>query len=171
LWHGRRLVLLNGSGDVNDELPLLRGGPVADASPARYDPGAMEEMATSRATGVAQVFDLHALKAFAPDKRVRKMLFKTDQLWSEIACYEPGQSTVMHTHPKEEEAIFVLEGTAHMSIDGDEVVVEAGSIVKFPRSVMHDVRNLGPERCVIMFLKVNPKVLSGPRVLSAKADG
>jgi quercetin dioxygenase-like cupin family protein len=32
---------------------------------------------------MAQVFDLHALKAFAP-----------------------GQSTVMHSHPKEEEAIF-----------------------------------------------------------------
>lgn len=114
-------------------------------------------VATSRS--VAQVFDLHTLKNFASDKRVRKMLFKTDQLWSEIACYEPGQSTVMHTHPKEEEAIFVLEGTAHMSIAGEDVVVEAGSIVKFPRSVMHDVRNLGPERCVIMFLKVNPKVL------------
>jgi quercetin dioxygenase-like cupin family protein len=143
-----------------------RGGAVADASRARYDPSAMgDETATVRVAGVAQVFDLHALKAFAPDKRVRKMLFKTDQLWSEIACYEPGQSTVMHTHPREEEAIFVLEGTAHMSIDGEEVVVEAGSIVKFPRSVMHDVRNLGPERCVIMFLKVNPKVLS------AKADG
>jgi quercetin dioxygenase-like cupin family protein len=139
-----------------------RGRPVAETPRPRYDPGEMEE---TRVTGVAQVFDLHALKAFAPDKRVRKMLFKTDQLWSEIACYEPGQSTVMHTHPKEEEAIFVLEGTAHMSIDGQEVVVEAGSIVKFPQSVMHDVRNLGPERCVIMFLKVNP------RVLSAKADG
>ena len=36
--------------------------------------------------GVAQVVDLHALKGFATDKRVRKMLFKTDQLWSEIAC-------------------------------------------------------------------------------------
>jgi quercetin dioxygenase-like cupin family protein len=146
-----------------------RGGPVADASRARYDSGAMEEIVektgTSRVAGVAQVFDLHALKAFAPDKRVRKMLFKTDQLWSEIACYEPGQSTVMHRHPKEEEAIFVLQGTAHMSIDGEDVVVEAGSIVKFPRSVMHDVRNLGPERCVIMFLKVNPKVLAG------RADG
>jgi mannose-6-phosphate isomerase-like protein (cupin superfamily) len=45
------------------------------------------------------------------------------------------------------------------------VEVGAGSIVKFPRSVMHDVRNLGPERCVIMFFKVNP------RVLSAKGDG
>ena len=120
-----------------------------------------ETTAVARVTGVAEGCDLHALKAFAPDKRVRKMLFKSDQLWSEIACYEPGQSTVMHQHPKEEEAIYVLEGTAHMNIDGHEVVVRAGSIVKFPQAVMHDVRNLGPERCVIMFLKVNPKVLKG----------
>ena len=121
----------------------------------------MDETAVAAVQGVAQVFDLHALKDFAPDKRVRKMLFKTDQLWSEIVCYEPGHFTVMHQHPGEEEAIFVLEGTAHMSIDGHEVVVRAGSIVKFPQAVMHDVRNLGPERCVIMFLKVNPKVLKG----------
>jgi len=113
-----------------------------------------DDVAVAATTGVAQVFDLHALKAFGPDKRERKMLFKTDQLWSEIACYEPGQSTVMHTHPKE-------EGTANMSIDGREVVVPAGSIVKFPRNVLHDVRNLGPERCVIMFVKVNPKILRG----------
>ena len=120
-----------------------------------------EDVAVATTTGVAQVFDLHALKAFAPDKRVRKMLFKTDQLWSEIACYEPGQSTVMHSHPKEEEAIYVLEGTANMSIAGEEVVVPAGAIVKFPKNVPHDVRNPGPGRCVIMFLKINPKVL-GP---------
>ena len=119
----------------------------------------MDETAVASVIGVAQVFDLHALKAFVPDKRVRKMLFKTDQLWSEIACYEPGQSTVMHQHPKEEEAIFVLEGTANMNIDGQEVVVPAGALVKFPTQVLHDVRNLGSERCVIMFIKVNPKVL------------
>jgi len=119
----------------------------------------MDETAVATVTGVAQVFDLHALKAFAPDKRVRKMLFKTDQLWSEIACYEPGQSTVMHIHPKEEEAIFVLEGTATMTIDGQVVTVPAGSVAKFPNQVMHDVKNLGTERCVIMFFKVNPKVL------------
>jgi mannose-6-phosphate isomerase-like protein (cupin superfamily) len=122
-----------------------------------------DETATATEAGVAQVFDLHALKAFAPDKRVRKMLFKTDQLWSEIACYEPGQSTVMHMHPKEEEAIYVLEGTAHMAIDGQEVVVPAGSIVRFPNKVLHDVRNLGVERCVIMFLKINPKLLKENR--------
>lgn len=118
-----------------------------------------DEAAVATVDGVAQVFDLHALKAFAPDKRVRKMLFKSDQLWSEIACYEPGQSTVMHSHPKEEEAIYVLQGVANMNIDGREVVVPAGHLVKFPHNVPHDVRNLGAERCVIMFLKVNPKVL------------
>ena len=62
-----------------------------------------DEVGVATASGVAQVFNLHELKAFAADKRVRKMLFKTDQLWSEIACYEPGQSTPMHHHPKEEE--------------------------------------------------------------------
>jgi len=65
----------------------------------------------------------------------------------------------MHSHPREEEAIYVLEGTANMSINGDEVVVPAGAIVNFPANVPHDVRNLGAERCVIMFLKINPKVL------------
>jgi quercetin dioxygenase-like cupin family protein len=118
-----------------------------------------DETAVAVTAGVAQVFDLHSLKAFAPDKRVRKMLFKTDQLWSEIACYEPGQSTVMHSHPREEEAIYVLQGTANMSIAGDEVVVPAGAIVKFPAAVPHDVRNLGNDRLVIMFLKINPKAL------------
>src|SRR5438128_12600271 len=118
-----------------------------------------DEVAVAATTRVAQVFDLHALKAFAPDKRVRKMLFKTEQLWSEIACYEPGQSTVMHSHPREEEAIYVLEGTANMSINGDEVVVPAGAIVKFPADVPHDVRNHGNERCAIMFLMINPRLL------------
>jgi len=129
----------------------------------------MDETAVASVNGVAQLFDLHALKGFAPEKRVRKMLFKTDQLWSEIACYEPGQSTPMHQHPKEEEAIFVLEGTANMNIDGREVVVPAGAIVKFPNAVMHDVRNLGTERCVIMFIKVNPKVL--PKTMKDSHDG
>ena len=120
-------------------------------------------MTAAGAPDPVQVFDIHALKVFAPDKRVRKMLFKTDQLWTEIVCYEPGQSTVMHNHPREEEAILVLEGTARMEIGGREVVLPAGSIARFPNQVMHDVRNPGPDRCVIMFFKVNPKLLKETR--------
>ena len=122
----------------------------------------MDDTAAAATTaGVTQRFDLHALKAFSPEKRVRKMLFKTDQLWSEIACYEGGQSTVMHSHPREEEAIYVVEGTVHMNVGGEEIVAPAGSLVQFPNAVPHDVRNLTAERAVIMFLKVNPKVLKG----------
>ena len=85
----------------------------------------MDETAAAAVQGVTQLFDLHALKDFAPDKRVRKMLFKSDQLWSEIACYEPGQSTVMHQHPKEEEAIYVLEGEVCWGQDRLELLVDA----------------------------------------------
>jgi quercetin dioxygenase-like cupin family protein len=128
----------------------------------------VDETAGAATAGVAQVFDLHALKSFASEKRVRKMLFKTGQIWSEIMCYEPGQSTPMHTHPKEEEAILVLEGTATMNIAGDEVVLPAGSMVLFPNNVPHDVRNLSTHRCVIIFMKVNPKVLGKSREVGAE---
>ena len=108
-----------------------------------------------------QVFDLHALKAFAPgqaraeDAVQDRPALVGDRLLRARPVHGDAQ------HPREEEAIFVLEGTANMSIDGEEVVVPAGAIVKFPNAVPHDVRNLGTERCVIMFLKVNPKVLKG----------
>src|SRR5437879_5689440 len=118
-----------------------------------------DDVAVAATTGVAQVFDLHALKAFAPDRRVRRMLFKTDQLWSEIACYEPGQSTVMHTHPREEDAILVLECSANMNIASEEIVVPAGAIVKFPSNLPHHVRDVQNANCVIMFIKSNQKLL------------
>ena len=71
----------------------------------------------------AQVFDLHQIKGFAGEKLVRKKLFKTRQLWTEIACYEPGQATIMHKHPLEEEFIYILQGAANMNVEGDEVEV------------------------------------------------
>src|ERR671934_271817 len=77
-----------------------------------------ERAADAVTTGVAQVFDLHTLKDFAPDKRVRKMLFKTDQLWSEIACYEPGQSTAMHARWRTDfEALAREFGLSRAEID------------------------------------------------------
>ena len=105
-------------------------------------------------TNNAQVFELHRVKDFDAENRVRKRLFETDQLRVEIACYEAGQSTVMHKHPYEEEALFVLQGTAQMNIDGEEVELPSGAIVRFPKNVMQDVRNPHNERCVIMFIKI-----------------
>lgn len=110
-----------------------------------------------------KVYDIHALKDFASEKLVRKKLFKTEQIWSEIACYEPGQATVMHKHPLEEEFIYIVEGTANMSIEGDEIILSAGEVVKFPKDVMHDVRNLQDHRLVIMFTK-SPRKMERKKV-------
>ena len=38
----------------------------------------------------------------------------------------------MHRHPYEEEAIYVLEGIANMEVDGDEIAVPEGAIIRFP---------------------------------------
>ena len=105
-----------------------------------------------------QVFNINTLKDFSPEKRVRKKLFKTEQLWSEIVCYEPGQSTAMHKHPLEEEMFYVIEGTANMNIGGDEGRYGAGELIKLPPNVLHDVRNLGDNRLVIMFTKSPRKI-------------
>ena len=116
------------------------------------------EATPTHETHCAQVFELHKLKGFSPEQRTRMKLFRTDQLWCEIACYEPGQSTVMHKHPFEEEAITVIEGTANMNIDGEEVALPQGTVVRFDKDVMHDVRNLQDTRCVIMFTKIPVKL-------------
>lgn len=114
-----------------------------------------------------QIFDIHKTKDFGPEKLTRIKLFKTGQLWNEIACYEPGQFTIMHKHPLEEEFIYVIEGTANMNVEGEEIQFSAGSLARFPANVMHDVRNLQDERLVIMFVKSPQKI----ERKKAKKDG
>ena len=105
-------------------------------------------------TSSARIYDLNVLAEFAQPKRIRKKLFKTEQLWSEMVCYEPGQSTVMHHHPYEEEQFVIVSGTATMNVGGDELTLTAGSVMVVGAKVPHDVRNLTNERLVVMFTKV-----------------
>ncbi|OGA17237.1 MAG: hypothetical protein A3H32_16255 [Betaproteobacteria bacterium RIFCSPLOWO2_02_FULL_63_19] len=105
-------------------------------------------------TSSARIYDLNVLAEFAQPKRIRKKLFKTEQLWSEMVCYEPGQSTVMHHHPYEEEQFVIVSGTATMNVGGDELTLTAGSVMVVGARVPHDVRNLTNERLVVMFTKV-----------------
>ena len=104
--------------------------------------------------GVAML-DLNALKEFSADKRVRKLLFKTGQLISEMVCYEPGQSTIPHQHPRQDETFFVLDGCLNMNVGGVEYVMPAGSALSVRSGTLHDVRNLGTGRGVIVFVKVD----------------
>src|SRR3989304_442216 len=105
-------------------------------------------------TSTPRAYDLRVLAQFAPEKRVRRKLFKTEQLWSEMVCYEPGQSTVMHHHPYEEEQFVIVSGTATMNVGGDEITLAAGTVLLIGATVPPDVRNLGKEPPVRLALQV-----------------
>ena len=109
---------------------------------------------TANAVPVSEVFDLKGLQEFAADKRVRKALVKGGQIDVEMACYEPGQSTVMHQHPRQDEIFYVVEGRVNMCIGGAERAFDAGAMVHVHHGTAHDVRNLGNARSSIIFFKL-----------------
>lgn len=49
----------------------------------------------------------------------------------------PGGFALPHTHTREDEISYVLEGTIHAEIDGREYVVEAGEYLFKPRNLKH----------------------------------
>jgi quercetin dioxygenase-like cupin family protein len=102
---------------------------------------------------VTQVIRLPELIEFRADKRVRKKLFEGAQLWGELLCYEAGQATPSHYHPKEDELFIILEGHAAVLAGDHELDAPAGSLVIVPATVPHDLRNVGDGRLVVVFVK------------------
>jgi quercetin dioxygenase-like cupin family protein len=114
----------------------------------------MNDTPAVSAPPVSEVFNLRALQEFAADKRVRKALVKGGQIDVEMACYEPGQSTPMHAHPRQSEIFYVVEGRVNMCIGGAEQAFDAGAMVHVHVGTPHDVRNLGTTRSSIVFFKL-----------------
>jgi quercetin dioxygenase-like cupin family protein len=102
---------------------------------------------------VTQAIRLPELIEFRTDKRVRKKLFEGAQLWGELLCYEAGQATPSHYHPKEDELFIILEGHAAVLAGDQELDAPAGSLVIVPATVPHDLRNVGDGRLVVVFVK------------------
>jgi mannose-6-phosphate isomerase-like protein (cupin superfamily) len=86
---------------------------------------------------------------------VRKHLFEGAQLWGELLCYEAGQATPSHHHPKEDELFVILEGHVAVLAGDRELDAPAGSLVIVPATVPHDLRNVGNSRLVVMFVKLS----------------
>jgi quercetin dioxygenase-like cupin family protein len=57
----------------------------------------------------------------------------------------PGDMIPPHTHAREDECAFVLEGELTYDIGGEIIVARAGSFVLKPRGVYHAFCNTGTE--------------------------
>lgn len=57
----------------------------------------------------------------------------------------PGHTIGEHTHETNSEIIYVLRGTAHMVMDGQDELVTAGDVHYCPKGHTHAMRNDGTE--------------------------
>jgi quercetin dioxygenase-like cupin family protein len=65
----------------------------------------------------------------------------------------PGQRNPVHYHPNCEEVLYMLAGAGSHSFDGETVELSAGSVIRIPAGVRHNLINTGAETitCLISF--------------------
>jgi len=90
---------------------------------------------------------------FNIEKRVRKALIKAPNLVCEMVCYEPGQGTAMHQHPRQDELYYVIEGKGTITIEDESIVAGAGSLVIVPAQKRHSTYAAPDSRWVFLFIK------------------
>lgn len=70
----------------------------------------------------------------------------TDGAYSVFEDYiPPGKGPVPHTHTKEDETIFVLEGELRAWLGPNEYNLQVGDFVHMPRGVQHYFKNVSDE--------------------------
>jgi quercetin dioxygenase-like cupin family protein len=65
-------------------------------------------------------------------------------------CLAPGQMIPPHTHQREDECSYVLEGELTCFVGGKVVVARAGSYIVKPRQVPHAFHNAGARTVHVM---------------------
>jgi quercetin dioxygenase-like cupin family protein len=63
-----------------------------------------------------------------------------------------GQRGRIHRHERQEEVLLVLEGTLTLIIEGEDVDLPTGRLVRIAPDVRRQLVNLGPGRAVILAL-------------------
>jgi quercetin dioxygenase-like cupin family protein len=98
-------------------------------------------------------FEIMQQIAFSPAKQVRKKLIASENLVAELVCYEPGQATVSHLHPRQDEIFYVIEGKGTIVVGEEGIPVSTGSVVFGPLGVRHGIRADAGDRLVLIFIK------------------
>jgi quercetin dioxygenase-like cupin family protein len=110
-------------------------------------------------TRKARVVNVAKAAKFSPDARVNEQLMATDTLMTRMNCYEPGQVTPMHMHPKEDEILYVVEGAGVVTFKDsrcEPVSVTAGDLICLPCDQYHQI-NAGPDGRMVLIYFMSPK--------------
>jgi gentisate 1,2-dioxygenase len=74
------------------------------------------------------------------------------------ALVPPGSGPPPHSHSRENEAFFVLEGELSFQVDGRSLSATTGAWVTLPKETLHTFKNTGPTPAKMLIL-VNPSGL------------
>ena len=89
-----------------------------------------------------EIVDLEGAREFSPEHHIHKTLTETNRCGVSIACWEPGQTSPIHSHPGADEIYHVLEGEGVFSDGGAERRLGPGGTVLFPAGEVHQVHSL-----------------------------
>jgi mannose-6-phosphate isomerase-like protein (cupin superfamily) len=74
-----------------------------------------------------------------------------------ILRYDRGEGPDQHLHPYPE--VFAVQtGTARFTVDGEDIVVDAGSVVVVPQQTPHGFKNPGDETLRVVSVHPSPTV-------------
>jgi quercetin dioxygenase-like cupin family protein len=88
--------------------------------------------------------------AFAPEKMKKVNLFDTEQMFCDVYCFEPGQEQAAHVHKGSDKIYYLLQGKGLIRVGQEEKNLDEGSIAIAPSGSEHGVKNLGPDRLVLL---------------------
>tara|TARA_B100000315_G_scaffold60529_1_gene54888 strand:- start:11557 stop:11931 length:375 start_codon:yes stop_codon:yes gene_type:complete len=103
---------------------------------------------------IVEIHEIADLTEFSEDDRIRKKLLQSKGAVCEFVCYLPGQHTVLHKHPAQDEIFYVVQGTGLITFeDQDDLTVKAGSVVFVPAGTTHGISTNETDKLVVMFTK------------------
>jgi quercetin dioxygenase-like cupin family protein len=81
----------------------------------------------------------------------------------------PGEAHRFHFHPKMEEILYILSGTAEQWIGKEKRIMKAGDAIYLPVGMVHGTYNVGAE--TLDFLAVlSPAKSEGPVTVEVSED-
>lgn len=83
-------------------------------------------------------------------------LFASPRLFYDLYCLLPGQSQKVHSHEGSDKVYYVLEGTGHFTVSGEERDLTEGHAVLAPAGEPHGVRNDTEENLVLLVTMAPP---------------
>jgi mannose-6-phosphate isomerase-like protein (cupin superfamily) len=101
--------------------------------------------------------DVSGCKRFASDKFQKVNLFETERMFCDVYCFEPGQEQTPHKHQGADKIYYVLEGKGLVHIGTEQRELVSGMAAHASSGEEHAVKNMGPERLVILvFMAPHP---------------